>query len=228
MPELEPPALGQIERVEQSVEQRDVAEAQAKVLEPGAAHRIGREQNGLDIGAVAVGYAEAFDAGLAELARVGLIAGLRLEAEGGTVIAIAGFGLGVGVALEIKPRHRHGQVGAEAELIAGEVGEHIGAASDLLADLVEEDVGRLKDGRRNLLVARPPETIEQGRGLGFQRLEFFRQFSGHGSSFVTGDDATNGVDQGGPRAPRIALRPASSDIRRGPWSRSVWRRGSDP
>ena len=151
-----------------------------KSLSPARAHRVRREQHDLDIGAVAVGHAEAFDAGLAELARVGLVAGLRLEAEGGAVIAIAGFGLGVGVALEIKPRHRHGQVGAEAELIAGEIGEDIGAASDLLADLVEEDVGRLKDGGRNLLVARPPEAIEQGRGLGFQRLEFFRQFSGHG------------------------------------------------
>src|SRR4029077_2079198 len=95
MPKLEPPALGQFERIEQGVEQRDVAEAQPKVLEPGGAHRIGREQNSLYIGAVAVDCTEAFDAGLAELARVGLIAYLRLEAKGGTIIAIAGLGLGV-------------------------------------------------------------------------------------------------------------------------------------
>jgi hypothetical protein len=47
------------------------------------------------------------------------------------------------------------------KLITGEVGEHIGATSDLFADLVEKDIGRLKNGRRNLFVTRPPETIER-------------------------------------------------------------------
>ena len=74
VPKLEPPALGQRERIEQRVEQGDVAEAEAELLQPGAAHGVGREQNDLDIGAVAVGHAEAFDAGLAELARMGLLA----------------------------------------------------------------------------------------------------------------------------------------------------------
>ena len=54
MTELEPPALGQIERIEQGIEQRDVAEAEPKVLEPGSAHRVCGEQHDLDIGAVAV------------------------------------------------------------------------------------------------------------------------------------------------------------------------------
>ena len=210
MTELEAPALGQIERIEQSKEQSDVAESQAKVLEPNRAYRVNGEQHDLDIGALAVLRAEALDAGLAKLARMRLVAAVGKEAEGRPVIAIAGFRLGVGVALEIEPRHRDGQVGTEAELVAGEIGEDVGAVPDLLADLVEEDVGRLDDRRRNLLVARPPENIEQGRGLGFQRLEFFRRFSGHGGSgFVAGEDATDRVHEVEPQARRTAPRPAS-------------------
>ena len=89
VPQLEPPAFGQRQRIEQRIEQRDVAEAQTEILQPGAAHGLDREQHDLDIGAFLVGLAEALDAGLAELARVGLIVALRLEAEGGAVIAIA-------------------------------------------------------------------------------------------------------------------------------------------
>ncbi len=176
MPQLEPPALGQSQGIEQRIEQGDVAEAQAEVPQPRAAYRLDREQHDLDIGAFLVALAEALDAGLAELARVGLIVALRLEAEGGAVIAIAGGMIGFRVAFEIKPRHRHGQVGPQAKLVAGEVGEDIGAASDFFADLVEEDVGGLDDRGRNLLVARPPEQIEQAGGLGFESLELFRRF----------------------------------------------------
>ena len=110
MTELEAPTLRQRQRIEQRIEQRDVAEAQAEILQPRAAHRLDRKQHDLDVGAFLVALAEALDAGLAELARVGLIVALRLEAEGGAVIAIAGWRIGPGVALEIKPRHRHGEV----------------------------------------------------------------------------------------------------------------------
>ena len=89
--QLQPPALGQRQRIEQRVEQRDVAEAEAELLQPGAAHRIGDEQHDLGIGAVAVGDAETFDAGLAELARMRAARALRLKAEGRAVIAIAGL-----------------------------------------------------------------------------------------------------------------------------------------
>ena len=146
-----------------------------KSFRPGAAHGLDREQHDLDIGAFRVGLAEALDAGLAELARVGLVVALRPEAEGGAVIAIARRLIGVRVALEIKPRHRHGQIGPQTELVAGEIGENVSAAPDRLADLVEENVGRLDDRGRNLLVARPPEQVEQGRGLGFESLELFRR-----------------------------------------------------
>jgi len=49
---LEPPALGQRQRIEQRIEERDVAEAQAKRLEPGAAHGLDGQQHDLDIGAL--------------------------------------------------------------------------------------------------------------------------------------------------------------------------------
>ncbi len=178
MTQLEPPALGQAERIDQRVEQSNVAEAQGEALEACAAHGLDGEQHDLGVGLVAVGDAETLDAGLAELALASRP--VRLEAEGRAIIAIARLRARVGVALEIKPRHRHGQVRPEAQLVAREVGEHISEASHLLADPVEEHVGRLEDRRRNLLVARPLEQIEQGRRLGFESLEFFRQFSGHG------------------------------------------------
>ena len=195
MPELQPPALRQRERVEQRVEHGDVAEAKREVFQPGAAHRLDREQHDLDIGALSVAVAEAFDAGLAKLARVGAVVGFRLKAERGAVIAIAGFVATIGVTLEIKPRHRHGQVGPQAQLIARKVGEDVSAAPDLLADAVEKDVRRLEDRRRNLLVACAPERVEQGRGLGFESLEFFGQFGSHGSGLVTGKHGPNGLDE---------------------------------
>ena len=180
--QLEPPALGQRERIEQSVEQRDVAEAEVELLQPRALDRIGDEQHDLGIGAVAVGDAETFDAGLAELARMGAARALRLKAEGGAVIAIAGLDIGARVTLEIEPRHRHGEVWPETQLGAGEIGKDVGAAPDRLADLVEQDVSRLDDRRRNLLVAALSKHLEQGGGLGFERLEFSRRFRGHGLS----------------------------------------------
>ena len=173
--QLEPPALWQRERIEQSVEQRDVAEAEVELLQPGAPHRLGDEQHDLGVGAVAVGDAETFDAGLAELARMGAARALRLKAEGRAVIAIAGLDIGARVTLEIEPRHRHGEVWPETQLGAGEIGEDVGAAPDRLADLVEQDVSRLDDRRRNLLVATFAKHFEQGGGLGFERLEFSRQ-----------------------------------------------------
>ena len=162
---------------------------------PALLHRVGDEQNHLGIGAVAVGDAEAFDAGLAELARMRSARALRLKAEGWAVIAIAGWRIGARVTLEIKPRHRHGEVWPEAQLFAGKIGEDVGAASDRFADLIEKDVGGLDDGRRNLLVAASPENFEQGGGLGFESLEFSRQFRGHGSGLVAGEDAPDRFDE---------------------------------
>ena len=192
--QLQPPALGQRERIEQSVEQRDVAEAEVELLQPSAPHRIGDEQHDLCVGAVAVGDAETFDAGLAELARMGAARALRLKAEGRAVIAIAGLDIGARVTLEIEPRHRHGEVWPETQLGAGEIGKDVGAAPDRLADLVEQDVSRLDDRRRNLLVATFAKNFEQGGGLGFERLEFSRRFRGHGSRPVTGEDVPHGLD----------------------------------
>src|SRR3989304_4240177 len=146
MAELEPPALRERQRIEQRIEQRDVAEAEAEILEPGAAHRLHGKENDLDIGALLVALAEALDARLAELARVGLNAPLWLKAEGRPVVAITRGLVGLRVPLEIKPRHRHGQVRPEAKLVAGKVGEDIGAASHLLADLIEGEVRRLGGG----------------------------------------------------------------------------------
>src|SRR5689334_5770276 len=108
MTELEAPTLGQLECIEQSKEQRDVAESQAKVLEPYRAYRVSCEQHDLGIGALAILRAEALDAGLAKLTRMRLVAPVGKEAERRPIIAIAGFFFGVGMALEIEPRHRDG------------------------------------------------------------------------------------------------------------------------
>ena len=219
MTELQPPALGQRQRIEQSVEQTDIAEAQAEVLEPGGAHRLHRQQHDLDIGAFLVGLAETLDAGLAELARMGAIVAERLKAEGGAVIAIAGGPIGLGVTLEIKPRHRHGQVRPQTQLVAGQVGEHIGAAPHPLADLVEEDIGGLDDGGRNLLVAGVAEDIEQGGGLGFESLELFRRFQRPWLKPCGGRGRARTASTAALPARRIAPRPAFSNIPRGPRSR---------
>ena len=79
MTELEPPSLRKRKRIEKRVKQRDVAEAKAKVLEPGAAHGFDGKEHDLDIGAFAVGLAEALDARLAEFARMGLVAAIAAE-----------------------------------------------------------------------------------------------------------------------------------------------------
>ncbi len=176
MAKLEPPALWKRQSIEQRIEQGNVAEAEAELLQPCASYRLGDEQHDLGIGAVAVGDAEAFDAGLAELARVRAPRALRLKAEGRAVIAIAGRRIGARMTLEIEPRHRHGEVRAEAKLFAGKIGEDVGAASDGFADLIEQDVGGLDDGWRNLLVAASPENFEQSGSLGFESLEFSRRF----------------------------------------------------
>src|SRR4029079_583857 len=128
--QLEPPALGQRERIEQSVEQGDVAEAKAELLQAGAPHRIGDEQHHLGVGAVAGCDAETIDTCLAETARVGAARALRLKAEGRAVVAIAGLDIGARVTLEIKPRHGHGEVWPETQLGAGEIGKDVGAAPD--------------------------------------------------------------------------------------------------
>src|SRR3990170_3410110 len=127
---LEPPALWERKRIDQRIEQRDVAEAETKILEAGAAHRVGGKEHDFDLDAFLVALAETLDARLAEFARVGLIVPLRLKAEGRAVIAIARGQIGLRVPLEIKPRHRHGQVRTQAKLVAGKIGEDIGAASD--------------------------------------------------------------------------------------------------
>jgi hypothetical protein len=54
---------------------------------------------------------------------------------------------------EIIPRHRNGEVGPQAELLAGRVRGQIQAFADVLAGEVEERFGRLQDRRLGLDVA---------------------------------------------------------------------------
>ena len=54
---------------------------------------------------------------------------------------------------EIIARHRNGEVGAQAELLAGGVGGQVKALADVLAGEVEERLGRLQDAGVGLDVA---------------------------------------------------------------------------
>ncbi len=144
VPEPQPPALGQRERIEQRIEQRNIAEAEPKILKSGAAHGFDREHNDFDIGALPIGFAEALNARLAEFARVLPIGPKRLKAERRSVIAIAGHSIGVRVTFKIKPGHRHCQVGPEAKLLAGKISKNVSPAPDLFADPVEKDIRRLE------------------------------------------------------------------------------------
>ncbi len=92
MAQLQAPALRQGERIEEGVEQRNVAEAKAKPLQPRLAHRSGGKAHDLGIGLIAAGNAIAFDAGLTEFSIPPRT--MRLKAECRAVIAIAGRDVG--------------------------------------------------------------------------------------------------------------------------------------
>ena len=87
---------------------------------------------------LAVGDGEQLDAGLAELARVGAVGTGRLIAEGRARVAVARRHVAVRIAGEMQPAGRHGEIGAQAQLLAVRVGEHVGARAQALADHVEE------------------------------------------------------------------------------------------
>ena len=206
MAQLQAPALGQGERIEQGIEQRNVAEAKTQAFEPRLAHRPGGKTHDLGVGAGAIRHAKALDTGLTELAGVRGARSPRLKPEGRAVIAIARVDIGTRMALEIKPRHRHGEIGAQAKLLTGEIGEDIGAAAQTLADLIEQDVGRLDQRGRNPLVARRSEHVEQALGLGFEGLELLRRFRGHGSLAFA-------LDYTSPRRGEVAAKLASLRVR---------------
>ena len=196
---------------------RDVAEAQAELLEPGATHGLDGEPDDLGIGAVAVGRAKAFDARLAKLAGMGQARSATLEAKGRAVIAIAGFHVGDRMPLQIKPRHRHREVWPEAKLLAGKIGEDIGAAPDRLANPVEKDVGGLENRGRNLLVAGPPEASRAGWRLGLRGPQTLAPIQRSWAVTPCGGRGRRAQPRRArSRARRTAPRPASSDIRRGP------------
>jgi hypothetical protein len=73
---------------------------------------------------------------------------------------------------------RHREVGAQAELGSGGVGEHERAGPDLLAGAVEEHVGRLQDVGGDMGEARGLEDAQDHRALRLQRGPL-----GHGTSY---------------------------------------------
>ena len=80
----------------------------------------------------------------------------------------------------MQPAGRHGEVGAQAQLLAVGIGEDVGARAQRLADDVEEQAGRLDDARRHLLVAGAREGAHQALRLGFEGFHLLCGFRGHG------------------------------------------------
>ncbi len=216
MAELEPPAFRHVQRIDERIEQRDVAEAETIIAEARATHGLDREQQHFGVGGGLVGRAKALDPRLAELARVRRAGAQRLKAEGRTVVAIAGFRPGLRVTLEIEPRHRHRQIGPEAQLLAREIGEDVRPAAHLFADLIEKYAGRLQNRGRDEFVARAPEQSHQVPGLAFEGLECFGRFRGHDLRPRTGRGLCARPRRDRPQARGTAPRPASSDIPRDP------------
>ena len=105
---------------------------------------------------------ERLDAGLAELARMRPVGAARLIAERRAAVAIARRRVAARVPLQMQAAGRHREVGAQAQLRAVGIGEHIGARPQRLAHHVEEQARRLDHGRRDALVARPRERAPSG------------------------------------------------------------------
>ena len=142
-----PPHRIEIERVDQRREQRDVAGADFDVLQSEGGGRFQRQRQHFRIRRGAVLPAKGFDAGLQEFARLAAaIAKHRPEIAEARGLAGAPGG-------EIIARHRNGEVGAQAELLAGSVGRQVKALADVLAGKVEERLGRLQDAGMGLDVA---------------------------------------------------------------------------
>jgi hypothetical protein len=134
-------------RVDQRNEQSDIAGADFDILQSEGGSRFQRQRQHFGIRRGAVLPAEGFDAGLQEFAwAAAAIAEYRPEiAEARRLAGPLGG--------EIIARHRKGEVGAQAELLAGGVGGQVKALADVLAGEVEERLGRLQDGRVSLDVA---------------------------------------------------------------------------
>ena len=142
-----PPHRIKAERIDQRIEQRDVAGADFDIVDAECAGGLQRQRQHLGIGRGAILPAERFDAGLQEFAGpAAAIAEHRAEiAEAGRLTGAAGG--------EIIPRHRNGEVGTQAEFLAGGVGRQVKALADVLAREVEKRLGRLQDRRLGPAVA---------------------------------------------------------------------------
>ena len=176
-----PPAPRHRQRLEQRREEAEIADPELEVLEPRLAQRLDDQRQHRRIVVLAIGGGEGLDAGLAELARVGAVGAAGLVAEGRAAVAVARRHAAAGVARQVQPAGRHGQVGAQAQLLAVGIGEHVGARAQGLADHVEEQARGLDDAGRHLLVAGAAEGGEQPLRLVLQGLELLCGFRGHGS-----------------------------------------------
>src|SRR6185437_3260482 len=110
----------------------------------------------------------------ARLEELGGAVGLgRLMAEGGAVVAEAGG--------QFCPRlhrmfaDRNGEIGAQAQFASRQVGQGEGAAADFLARAVEKYFGRLQDRGFLAPIAPRGEEVEDGHGLGVERLDIGRR-----------------------------------------------------
>ena len=79
------------------------------------------------------------------------------RAEIGEAGRLSGAGRG-----QIIPRHGDGEVGPQAQFLAGRIRRQVQAFADVLAGEVEERVGRLQDRRLGMDVAGLRKGLQQG------------------------------------------------------------------
>ena len=138
-----PPDRREIERVDESGEQREVAHADLGRLHAILFGRFEPERQHFGVGRRLVLAAETLDADLQEFGR-GAIAMTKHRAE----IAEAGGLAGVR-RRQIIARYRDRQIGPQAQFAAVGIGGQKHAAADVLAAEIEKRFGRLQHRRRN-------------------------------------------------------------------------------
>lgn len=180
MHETATPARRHVGRIEYGAKQAEIAEPQLPLRQTGGLHGIDQRDDGLGFRLLAGRHRR-----MPRCRPDGTRAGARLSAsrpagsETPSRCSSTWLWSPDLVALHVQAAGRHGDVGAQTQLVAIGIGEHVGARAQRLADHVEEHVGRLDDGRRDGLVAGLYEGAHQPLRLGFQRFEFLRRLCDH-------------------------------------------------
>src|SRR6185437_5056958 len=131
----------------------EIADLHVEIGKSRRAQSIDREPHDFDIGGGAIFEPEQFGAGLIELGRAMRLE--RLMAECQPVVAEPRR---IGrAAFDLHAADRNGEIGPQAKLAAGRIGQLERAPADFLARAVEKDVGWLKDRWFAARITKPRE-----------------------------------------------------------------------